>query len=47
VDQEKIIDPISTPKISRGKIIEADQNFPWLEKPDLFLNSANPNIYFH
>jgi hypothetical protein len=47
VDQEKIIEPISTPKISRGKIIEADQNFLWLEKPDLFINYANPNIYFH
>jgi hypothetical protein len=38
VDQEKIIEPISTPKTSRGKIIEADQNISWLEKPDLFLN---------
>jgi hypothetical protein len=38
VDQEKIIEPISTPKISRGKKVKADQNIPWLEKSDLFIN---------
>ena len=47
VGQEKIIDPISTLKISRGKIIEADQNSQWLKKPDLFINYADNNIYFH
>jgi len=47
VDQEKIIEPISTPKISRGKIIETDQNISWLEKPDLFINYADTDIYFH
>jgi len=36
VDQEKIIEPISTPEIRRGKKVKTDQNILWLEKPDLF-----------
>jgi hypothetical protein len=32
VDQKIIIEPISTPKISRGKKVETGQNFSWLEK---------------